>query len=304
MIELRGLTKYYGRIRGVEELSLDVSRGAICGLVGPNGAGKTTTLRLLCCLLKPTSGEAWVAGVSIREELEVKKRVGYLPETQPLYGFLTVREHIELAGRLRKLPRGELKARVKLLMEELKLSQLEERRCSTLSLGQRRRVGLALALIGDPQVLLLDEPTSGLDPAQRASLLKLIKAMAKGSKTVLLSSHVLHEVSEACSMLAVLSGGRLIYQGGVEEFREKYCPIVEVEGPGVEKLESEVREMWWATSVKAGRCRLTVEARDLDAARLGLVKLLAAYSIPVRSLRSPGLEEAYLKLVGEQVAGA
>ena len=302
MIEVRNLTKYYGSIRGVEDLSLKVPRGAVCGLIGPNGAGKTTTLKLLCCLLKPTSGEAWVAGVSIREELKVKKLVGYLPESQALYGFLTVREHIELAGRLHKLPRDELKAKAKALMEELKLEQLEDRRCSSLSLGQRRRVGLALALIGDPEVLLLDEPTSGLDPAQRASLLKLIKAMAEEGRTVLLSSHVLHEVSEACSMLAVLREGRLAYHGSLEEFRERYCPIVEVEAPGVEKLESEVKGMWWAKSVKAERGKLTVEASDLDAARVGLVKLLAAHSLPVRSLRSPGLEEAYLKLVGEEGA--
>jgi len=141
VIEVRNLTKYYGSIRGVEDLSLKVPKGAVCGLIGPNGAGKTTTLKLLCCLLKPTSGEAWVAGVSIREELKVKKLVGYLPESQALYGFLTVREHIELAGRLHKLPRDELKAKAKALMEELKLEQLEDRRCSSLSLGQSRRVG-------------------------------------------------------------------------------------------------------------------------------------------------------------------
>lgn len=207
-VSAEGLRKVYGTHVAVADVSFSVRAGERVGVLGLNGAGKSTTLRLLMGALAPTSGRASIDGYDVtRSPLEVKRRVGYLPETAPLYGELTPREHLGLFAKLRGIQK--IRAEIERALDRAGVSERErERPVSELSKGFRQRVGLALALLGDPPVLVLDEPTDGLDPAQRAEVRKLVRTL-DGDHAVLLSTHVLSEVQEVCSRVLILHQGRV-----------------------------------------------------------------------------------------------
>ena len=198
MIEVQHLTKRYGRLTAVDDVSFRVERGEILGFLGPNGAGKTTTMRVLTGYMPATSGRAVVAGFDVFEQpLEAKRRTGYLPETPPLYPEMTVREYLAFVSEIKGIPASERKARVDSSMEKSRVTDMAHRHCGKLSKGYRQRVGLAQALIHNPDVLILDEPTAGLDPKQIIETRELIKHLA-GDHTIILSTHILPEVSQTC----------------------------------------------------------------------------------------------------------
>lgn len=210
MIEVENLTKYYGPRRAVEDVSFKVEKGEILGLLGPNGAGKTTIMRMLTGFFQPTFGKAKVADFdTVEEPLEVKKRIGYLPETLPLYNEMTVSSYLEFVAKLKGIEFKEIKKKVSKSMEITKISDVENRIIGRLSRGYRQRVGLAQALLSDPEVLILDEPTIGLDPKQIIEVRKLIKSFG-GEKTVILSSHILPEVSMTCEKIVIIDKGNVI----------------------------------------------------------------------------------------------
>ena len=209
MIEVRNLTKHYGAVRAVNNVTFSVEAGDILGFLGPNGAGKSTTMRVLTCYTPPTSGEARVAGLDIRKDsLEVRRTIGYQPESTPLYGDMTVRGYLDFMGRLKGLPGARRRSAVDDALQETGLTDVARRLVRNLSKGYRQRVGLAQALVGDPKVLILDEPTVGLDPRQIREIRSLIRGM-RGRRTVLLSTHILPEVSLTCNKVVIINEGRI-----------------------------------------------------------------------------------------------
>lgn len=210
MIQVEGLTKHYGEVRALDGISFQVQQGEIVGLLGPNGAGKSTTMKILTCFMPPSSGTARVAGYDIFDEpLEVKRRVGYLPEEPPVYTELTVEEYLAYAGRLRGLSGAELKAARARTLEKCGLTDVGGRLIGNLSKGFRQRVGLAQALIHNPSVLILDEPTIGLDPAQIIEIRSIIRELAR-EHTVILSTHILPEVTATCQRVIIISEGKIV----------------------------------------------------------------------------------------------
>ncbi|MBI5286539.1 MAG: ATP-binding cassette domain-containing protein [Deltaproteobacteria bacterium] len=210
MIEVEGLTKYYGNYHALKGISFKVEKGEILGFLGPNGAGKTTTMRILTCFFPATSGSARVAGFDVFEEpLEVRKRVGYLPENVPLYRDMRVTEYLTFAARIKGVDGREVRNRIGKVMDECGLVEVSHKLISELSKGYRQRVGLAQALVNDPEVLILDEPTIGLDPKQIIEIRGLIKGLA-GERTIILSTHILPEVSMTCQKVVIINEGRVV----------------------------------------------------------------------------------------------
>jgi ABC-2 type transport system ATP-binding protein len=303
MVEVSKVTKRYADFVAVEDIDFTVDKGQVLGFIGPNGAGKTTTMRILTGFLPATEGSARVAGFDVFEDPdEVKRRVGYLPETPPLYTELTVGDYLRFCAELRGIRGSAADRRIGEVMEQVGLKGWERRITGSLSKGYRQRVGLAQALLHEPEVLILDEPTSGLDPAQVVGLRKLIHDLA-GSHTVILSTHILREVEALCSHVVVIKEGRLIARGTLDEVRSQAAPVffrvtlqgepegagaaiggldavqvVEPEGPGVFKVSAQ------------------------DDPRPAIAALVAERGWPLVGLERvvPGLEAAFLALVGAE----
>ena len=210
MVEVQHVTKRYGSLTAVDDISFSVERGEILGFLGPNGAGKTTTMRILTGFLPATEGRARVAGFDVFEQpMEAKRRTGYLPETPPLYPEMTVAEYLRFVARIKGLPSGDRRTQVGLAMERTNISDMADRYCGKLSKGYRQRVGLAQAILHNPDVLILDEPTAGLDPRQIIETRRLIAELA-GDHTVILSTHILPEVSQTCQRVVIINRGRVV----------------------------------------------------------------------------------------------
>ena len=210
MIEVQHITKRYGRVTAVDDVSFKVERGEILGCLGPNGAGKTTTMRILTGYMPATEGRAVVAGFDVfAEPVEAKRRTGYLPEIPPLYPDMTVREYLDFVARIKGVPAAEQKSRVQSVMDRTRVADMADRHCSKLSKGYRQRVGLAQALIHNPDVLILDEPTAGLDPKQIIETRELIRSLA-GDHTIVLSTHILPEVAQTCQRVVIINKGRVV----------------------------------------------------------------------------------------------
>ena len=210
MIEVQHLTKRYGRVTAVDDVSFRVERGEIFGFLGPNGAGKTTTMRVITGYIPATEGRAIVAGFDVFEQpVEAKRRTGYLPETPPLYPEMTVLEYLSFVARIKGVGSAERKSRIQSVMERTRIADVAERRCGNLSKGYRQRVGLAQAILHNPDVLVLDEPTAGLDPKQIIETRELIKELA-GDHTIILSTHILPEVAQTCQRVVIINKGRVV----------------------------------------------------------------------------------------------
>jgi ABC-2 type transport system ATP-binding protein len=217
MIEVSGLSKRYGEITALADVTFSVPKGQIVGFLGANGAGKTTTMDILTGCIGADTGVAKIAGIDITENPEeAKKHLGYLPDEPPLYNDMRVGDYIEFAAKLRKVPRTELKSRVNDTIEKLSLGDVRHRLVGNLSKGYRQRVGLAQAIVHGPDVLVLDEPTEGLDPNQIVHIRDLIKSLA-GQHTILLSSHILSEVQNTCDHIIIIHQGRIVQTGTYEE---------------------------------------------------------------------------------------
>ena len=210
MIEVQHITKNYGRMTAVDDVSFRVEPGEILGFLGPNGAGKTTTMRILTGYMPPSQGRAMVAGFDVFDQpIEAKRRTGYLPETPPLYPDMTVREYLDFVGKIKGVAPRERKQRVLAVMERTRVADMADRHCGRLSKGYKQRVGLAQALIHNPEVLILDEPTAGLDPKQIIETRDLIRSLA-GDHTIVLSTHILPEVAQTCQRVVIINKGRVV----------------------------------------------------------------------------------------------
>jgi len=221
MISVKDLSKKYARNTAVDHISFEVEKGRIVGFLGPNGAGKTTTMRMLTCFLPPSSGTATVAGFDVLEApLEVKKRIGYLPEAPPLYLEMRTVEYLSFVGRLKGLYGAELRQRVDTVCERCAVGDVKNKLLGKLSKGYRQRVGLAQAIIHNPDVLILDEPTAGLDPKQINETRDLIKSLA-GDHTIILSTHILPEVEQTCETVIIINKGKLVATDSVNNLQSR-----------------------------------------------------------------------------------
>jgi ABC-2 type transport system ATP-binding protein len=221
VIDVKNLTKRFGTHTAVSDVTFRAERGEILGFLGPNGAGKTTTMRILTCYLPPTAGEAKVAGFDVHEQsLEVRRRIGYLPENVPLYLDLSVTRYLDSVGRLKGMPRSTRAAGIRQVMQECGIEHVRDRTVGKLSKGYRQRVGLAQALLNDPEVLILDEPTVGLDPQQIVEIRDLIRNLA-GQRTIILSTHILPEVSLLCQRVIIIHNGKLISADTPENLKKR-----------------------------------------------------------------------------------
>ncbi len=314
MIQVEGLSKRYGRTLAVDNISFKAGRGEILGFLGPNGAGKTTTMRVLTCFLPPTSGTARVAGYDVLEQpIEVKRRVGYLPETPPLYPELGVTEYLTFVGRIKGVPAGKLKARIDDVVEKCALASVRTTLIAKLSKGFRQRVGLAQALIHEPDVLVLDEPTSGLDPKQIIETRELIHKLA-GQQTIILSTHILSEVSATCQRVIIINAGKLVAVDTPENLTSRLqgheTVYLQVDGPAAavqEKLEKVagvvvVRPHGHGEKRPAFEIEVT-KGQDL---RGELARAVVLSGWPLLELRPMGLslEEIFLELTRAEKAEA
>jgi ABC-2 type transport system ATP-binding protein len=234
MLEVKGLTKQFGNFFAVNDLSFSVKKGEVFGFLGPNGAGKTTTMRMITNFLPATGGEVKVDGLScIENDIKIREKIGYLPETTPLYGDMFVDEYLKYVGELRGLRSKKLKESIEKMLDVCGLQNMRKRPVAYLSKGYRQRVGLAQALIHDPELLILDEPMSGLDPNQIVEIRELIKNIGK-SKTVIYCSHILSEVAATCSRILIINDGKKVALGTPEEVtaqsNEKMSYDLEIRG--------------------------------------------------------------------------
>jgi ABC-2 type transport system ATP-binding protein len=241
-------------VTAVDELSFQVGKGEVVGFLGPNGAGKSTTMRILTCFIAPTSGSAKLAGFDVLEQsMEVRRRVGYLPESNPLYTEMRVEEYLQFRARLRDIPSKERASRVGEVLEKVRLTDRRRSIIAHLSKGLRQRVGLADAILHRPEIVILDEPTIGLDPTQVREVRELIRGLGQ-AHTVLFSSHILSEVEKICSRVLILSQGRLVESGTPEEIANRLMKTgrvrMEIRGDGrkikeaLEKVAGVVRILW------------------------------------------------------------
>jgi ABC-2 type transport system ATP-binding protein len=256
MIEVESLTKDYGYTRAVDKVSFSVRRGEVLGFLGPNGAGKSTTMKILTCFLAPTAGRAVVAGHDVFDDsLEVRKRVGYLPEDTPIYRDMTVVEFLQFAAEMRGMDRDKAAGRIKEIGTRCGLSDVAGKLVGELSKGFRQRVGLAQAILHDPDIVILDEPTSGLDPNQIVEIRSLIKEIGQ-EKTVILSTHILPEVQATCSRVVIISGGKLVADGTPNELRARerggrYRVVVESNGVPKDAIRDRLASLAGVTRCEA-----------------------------------------------------
>jgi len=267
MISVEGVSKRYGPVLAVDQLSFAVQRGEVVGFLGPNGAGKTTTMRMITGTLQPDEGAVLLDGVRVTDDpMTAKRRIGYLPEANPLYDELLVSEYLEYVADLRGLSSAEARSGVTDAVEETDIGAVFYRPIGECSKGYRQRVGLASAILHRPEVLILDEPTEGLDPNQRVEIRRLVGSLGR-ERTVLLSTHVMQEVEATCSRLVILSQGKLAAQGSVQELLAARTGgaryVVEAEGQGVaEGLRSLAGVTSHTEETVNGRVRVQLDAGD------------------------------------------
>jgi ABC-2 type transport system ATP-binding protein len=311
MIEVERLTKRYGPTRAVTDVTFRVEKGEVLGFLGPNGAGKTTTMRVITGYIPPTEGTVRVAGFDVvQEPLEVKRRIGYLPETPPLYPDMVVSEYLGFVGRIKGVPHAELKKRINEVSEKCAIADVREKQIGHLSKGYRQRVGLAQAMIHNPDVLVLDEPTSGLDPKQIIETRELIRGLA-GQHTVVLSTHILPEVSKTCERVVVISGGKVVAVGKPDELTRRLqgfeTVLVTAEGPAGD-IKERLERVSGVNLVEPhestdGRATFEIHAAKDQDVRAELARAIVESQWKLLELRSSGmsLEDIFLKLTTEDL---
>jgi ABC-2 type transport system ATP-binding protein len=320
MISVEHLSKRYGPTLAVSDVTFEVRKGEILGFLGPNGAGKTTTMRIITGYLTPSEGDVSLAGFNVVDEpLEVKKRTGYLPELPPVYPDMTVSEYLAFVARIKGVPRAEIRKQIEEVSEKCSVTDVQRKEIGKLSKGYRQRVGLAQALIHNPDVLILDEPTAGLDPKQIIETRQLIKALA-GQHTIVLSTHILPEVSKTCERVVVINAGKVVAEGTPDELTRRLqgyeTVLVTAEGPEGEirgRLEkiSGVNLVEHRESIQPqvdGESRVTFEvhAEKGKDVRAELARAIIESNWKLFELKTSGmsLEDIFLKLTHEDKAVA
>ena len=313
MIEVQHLTKRYGPTTAVNDISFTVEKGEVLGFLGPNGAGKTTTMRVLTGYMPATEGKAIVAGYDVFEQpIEAKRRTGYLPETPPLYPEMTVRDYLMFVSRIKGVPRADRKSRVQDVMERTRVADMAERHCGKLSKGYRQRVGLAQAIIHNPEVLILDEPTAGLDPKQIIETRRLIKELG-GDHTIILSTHILPEVSQTCQRVVIINKGHVVAVDTPDNLtarlRGSETMYMQIEAPSSANVKGALESIPGVSSVSAPDMRGPIATFEVNSGAGQDVRRQLASAVvssgwgllELRPLRM-SLEEIFLHLTTEDTA--
>ncbi len=298
-IRVEHLSKSFGPVRAVDDLSFEVHPGRVTGFLGPNGAGKTTTLRMLLGLVRPTSGTAAIGGLAYHQIPRPLRTVGAALEAASFHPGRTALDHLRTYAPQVGVP----DARAAEVLEVVGLSGAAGRRVGGFSLGMRQRLGLATTLLGDPQVLLLDEPANGLDPEGIRWLREFLRTLAAQGRTVLVSSHVLSEVEQTVDDVVIIARGRLVHASTLAELARRARPHVRVASPDTAGLAALVERAGW-TRADDARADRGVELVDVDAAAVGAAAFAAGLELHELSTRDPGLEGLFLELVGGPAAGA
>ena len=312
MIEVRELTKSYGTTVAVDNVTFDAHAGEVLGFLGPNGAGKTTTMRILTCYLSADAGTATVAGYDVFEEsVEVRKHIGYLPESAPLYTDMGVIEYLNFMTQVRNIPKSQRKERIRTVIDTCGLDDVIQKDIGELSKGYRQRVGLAQSLIHDPPILILDEPTSGLDPNQISEIRNLIKNIGQ-EKLVLFSTHILPEVSATCSRILIINNGKIVANGTPEELssQAKGEEIVHITIRGTpETIETQLNELefvsqWNKVGTDNGTVTYQINAAQGSGAAEALFHVVVENGWSLTELRqeSLDLEDVFRNLTDKEQA--
>jgi ABC-2 type transport system ATP-binding protein len=313
MIKVEGLTKRYARHVAVKNISFEVGKGEIVGFLGKNGAGKTTTMRVLTCFLPPTEGTAQIAGFDVLDQaLEVKKRIGYLPETPPVYPEMEVSTYLTFVAKLKGIPSGEIKKRVDEVCDRTSIAQVKDTIIGKLSKGYRQRVGLAQAIIHNPPVLILDEPTSGLDPQQQKEARHLIASLS-GDHTIILSTHILSEVEQSCSKVIIINNGQIVASDTVANLHNRRgageSVRVGVSGAPASQVRQKLEQVAGVATVVAQDSRDGLEVFDVHSLenhsiRQELARAIVQSGWNLNELRPVGesLEEIFLELTKSETA--
>jgi ABC-2 type transport system ATP-binding protein len=312
MIEVENLTKRYGPTLAVSDVTFEVQKGEILGFLGPNGAGKTTTMRVITGYLPPSEGRVRVAGYDVVEEpLEAKRRTGYLPESPPVYPDMTVTEYLAFVGRIKGIARRELKSRLAEISERCAVTDVMNRQIGKLSKGFRQRVGLAQALIHNPEVLVLDEPTAGLDPKQIIETRQLIKGLA-GRHTIILSTHILPEAAKTCQRVVVINAGKIVAVGTPDELTRRLqgfeTILLTVEGLAADVKEKLQRvegvNLVQPRDTSDGRVTYEVHAEKGKDVRAELARAVVESHWKLYELKTSGLslEDIFLKLTTKDLS--
>lgn len=305
MIEVSHLTKSYGSRTAVNDISFSIEKGEIVGFLGPNGAGKSTTMKILTCFMPATSGEAKVAGFDVFDNpMEVKRRVGYLPETPPVYTEMKVKDYLDFAAQIHQVPSNKRKAAVDSALQKTALGDVANRLIQNLSKGYRQRVGLAQALVHDPEVLILDEPTVGLDPGQIIEIRELIKSLAK-HHTVILSSHILPEVRATCNRVIVINKGKIVAEDSFDSLEKKIASgatfmlgVSRFSDAGLQALKSISGVTKAEVETGQKRIHLTLQSESSDI-REKIIETAVQQKMGVQEFipERMSLEEVFLKLI-------
>lgn len=308
MIQVKALHKHYGAIHALDGLDMTVEPGVVYGFLGPNGAGKTTTLRILTGLARPTSGQASVAGVDLaRDGRSLSHRIGFLPEEPAFYPWMTPREFLDYLGRLHGFSATERLRQTRELLELVHLVEAGKRRIGGFSRGMRQRMGLAAALVPNPEVLLMDEPVSALDPAGRKEILDLIEDL-RGQCTILMSSHILADVERVCNVVGIIAKGRMIVQSPREALMESYArPVFDAEGEDAAAMAGwadSLRPEKWVTAVSLAGPSVRITVNDVARARRELMASAVARQLVLRRYEEmrPSLEDVFMQLVNKEAA--
>ena len=316
MIEIQGLTKKYGEHVAVGDLSFSVEKGEILGFLGPNGAGKTTTMNILTGYMPATKGDVKVCGFDVSEEpLEVKKRIGYLPENPPLYPEMTVEEYLVFVCDIKKVKKEEKKEQIQYVIETVKLEEVRKRLIKNLSKGYKQRVGLAQALIGKPEVLILDEPTVGLDPKQIIEIRELIKKLGE-EHTIILSSHILPEVNAVCSRVVIINKGKIVAEDTPENLSKSMTNSTKIEivvEGGSDEVISSIKEIEGVTEVSilenydesTKESKYTIESLEDKDIRKDVFFALSNAKLPILEMivQKVSLEDVFLQLTKTEEEG-
>lgn len=316
MIEIKNLTKRYGQIRAVDDISLTIKKGEILGFLGPNGAGKSTTMNILTGYISATSGTVTVGGYDIMDSpKEAKRLIGYLPEQPPLYYDMTVNEYLRFFCDLKNVPLRQRKRQLDEILYLVKIGDMKDRLIKNLSKGYKQRVGVAQALVGNPQVLVLDEPTVGLDPKQIIEIRKLISAL-RHEHTIILSTHILQEVNAVCSTVAVINKGKLAASGSVSDFTASEGTVNKfviniVGGSGKSESQKVLQSVDGVRRVDFVRVDkdafiFNVESERKSDVRRGVFNAVAHANMAVIELRPVGrtLEEIFIEIVSKEQSSA
>lgn len=306
MIKVKNLSKYYGPVKAIDNISFDVSAGEIVGFLGPNGAGKTTTMRILTCFMPATTGSVNVAGYDVFENAyEVKKCIGYLPENPPLYPELSVTDYLEYVSVLKGVEKSKIQKAVSAVIEKCHLGEVQNRLIGHLSKGFRQRVGLAQALVHNPKLLILDEPTVGLDPRQIIDIRGLIKQLS-GEHTVLLSTHILPEVTQTCRRIVIINEGRIVAVDTYDQLSSQLRKTDKIElrvqnGAGVKEDLKAISGVEQVTPILGENNRFLVECSKVsDELRAKISKAVMDKGLLEMTPKQFSLEEVFLKLTTEE----